>query len=138
MSITENNDQIIYYETVGSKVHWKYKSYLQDDFEIIKLEDIWREEYYCYGVEQYILSFIEGIKEKVIRYLPNLKEVKMSICILDKDNLFHRLTISVMELISNMLNRKLKTIHYYKTIFIVIYYEGKNAFIGSLDFDKLV
>lgn len=134
----QQDKEIIYYETLSSKVHWKYKSFLEDDFEIIKLEDVWREESYCYGVEQYIKNFAEGIKEKVIRYLPNLHEMEIIYGIFDKNNLFHRLAISVIELTVKMLRRKLRNINYYKSIFVVIRYQGKSAFIGSLDFDGLM
>lgn len=130
--------EIIYYETFGSKVHWRYKSLLEDDFEIIKLEDVWREESYCFGVEQYIQDFAEGIKEKVIRYLPNLNDVDITFGIFDKNNLFHRLAISVVELTVKMLKRKLIDVNFYTTIFVVIRYKGKSAFVGSLDFEGLV
>lgn len=130
--------EIIYYETFGSKVHWRYKSLLEDDFEIIKLEDVWREETYCFGVKQYIQHFAEGIKEKVIRYLPNLNDAHITFEIFDKNNLFHRLAISVVELTEKMLNRKLIDINFYTTIFVVIKYQDKIAFIGSLDFDGLM
>lgn len=126
--------EIIYYETIGSKVHWRYKSWLEDDFEIIKLEDVWREESYCYGVEQYIKDFAEGIKEKVIRYLPNLNDVDITFGIFDKNNLFHRLAILVVELTVKMLKRKMIDINFYTTIFVIIRYKDKTAFIGSLDF----
>jgi len=134
----QQDKELIYYETLSSKVHWRYKSLLEDDFEIIKLEDVWREESYCYGVEQYIKDFAEGIKEKVIRYLPNLNDVDITFGIFDKNNLFHRLAISVIELTVKMLRRKLRNINYYKSIFVVIRYQGKSAFIGSLDFDGLM
>lgn len=134
----QEDKEIIYYETLSSKVHWRYKSLLEDDFEIIKLEDVWREESYCYGAEQYIKDFAEGIKEKVIRYLPNLNNVDITFGIFDKNNLFHRLAISVVELSVTMLNRKLIDINFYTTIFVVIKYNGKSAFIGALDFEGLM
>ena len=96
--------QIIYYESLHSKVHWKYKSWLEDDFEIIKLQDIWREENYCYGVDQYIKGFIEIMKERVIRYLPDLEKVNVILATLDRNNLLHRLIISVSEMMVKMLN----------------------------------
>jgi len=134
----QEDNEIIYYETVGSKVHWRYKSLLEDDFKIIKLEDVWSEESYCYGVEQYIKVFVEGIKEKVIRYLPNLNEVDISFGIFDNNNLFHRLAISVVELTVKMLKRKMIDINFYTTIFIVIRYKDRCAFIGSLDLEGLI
>lgn len=133
-----NHKQIIYYESLHSKVNWKYKSWLEDDFEIIKLEDIWRKENYCYGVDQYIKQFIEVMKERIIRYLPELKKVHVILATLDRNNLLHRLIISVSEMMVKMLNLKPRKIDYYKSVFIIIKYDGKNVFMGNLNFEGLV
>ena len=133
-----DHKEIIYYEYLHSKVHWKYKSWLEDDFEIIKSEDIWREENYCYGVDQYIKQFIEVIKERVIRYLPELEKVNIILGTLDKNNLLHRLIISVTEMINQMLKLKSRKIDYYKSVFVIIKYDGKNMFMGNLSFDGLL
>ena len=130
--------EIIYYETLHSKVHWKYKTWLEDDFEIIKLEDVWREECLCYGVDQYINSFIEVMKERVIRYLPELEKVHVILATLDRNNLLHRLIISVSEMMIKILNLKPRKIDYYKSVFVIIKYDGKNMFMGDLSFDGLV
>ena len=111
---------------------------LEDDFEIIKLEDVWREENYCYGVDQYIKQFIGVMKERVIRYLPELEKVNVVLLILDRNNLLHRLMISVTEMIKQMLNLKARKIDHYKSVFVIIKYEGKNVFMGSLNFQGLV
>lgn len=130
--------QIIYYETLDSKIHWRYKSRLDDDFEIIKLEDVWREESCCFGVDQYIKNFIEVIKEKVIRYLPELEKVHVILDTLDRNNLLHRLIISVTDMMFKILNLKARLIDYYKSVFVIIKYEGKNVFMGNLNFEGLV
>ena len=133
-----NHKQIIYYESLHSKVYWKYKSWLEDDFEIIKLEDIWREENHCYGVDQYIKQFIEVMKERVIRYLPELEKVDILLATLDRNNLLHRLIISVSEMMVKMLNLKARKFDYYKSVFVIIKYDGKNVFMGNLNFEGLV
>lgn len=130
--------EIIYYERYGSKVHWKYKSSMECDFEIIKLEDVWKEESYCYGIEQYIKSFAECIKDKVIRYLPNLNEIQITFGVFDKNIWLHQFTISAIELLAKILNKKIKKENYYKSIFIEIKYQGKVAFLGALDFNGLI
>lgn len=130
--------EIIYYENLHSKVHWKYKTWLEDDFEIIKLEDVWREEKYCYGVDQYINQFIEVMKERVIRYLPELEKVDVILATLDRNNLLHRLIISVTDMMIKILNLKARQIDYYKSVFVIIKYEGKNVFMGNLSFQGLV
>lgn len=134
----QEDKEIIYYETLSSKVHWRYKSLLEDDFEIIKLEDVWREESYCYGVEQYIKKFVEVMKERVIRYLPELEKVHVILMTLDRNNLLHRLIISVTDMMIKILNLKARKIDHYKSVFVVIKYEGKNVFLGNLSFQGLV
>ena len=130
--------EIIYYENLHSKVHWRYKSLLQDDYEIIKLEDVWREECICYGVDQYIKGFIEVMKERVIRYLPKLEKVNVLLMTLDKNNLLHRLIISVTDIMIKMLNLKARKIDHYKSVFVIIKYDGKNVFMGNLNFQGLL
>lgn len=130
--------EIIYYENLHSKVHWRYKTWLEDDFEIIKLQDVWREEGYCFGIEQYIKQFIEVMKERVIRYLPELEKVNVLLMTLDKNNLLHRLIISVREMMIKMLNLKTRKIDHYKSIFVIIKYDSKNVFMGNLSFDGFV
>ena len=132
------NKQLIYYENLHSKVHWKYTSNFKDDFEIIKLEDVWREENCCYGVNQYIKKFIEVMKERVIRYLPELEKVHIILAIFDKNNLFHRLAISITDMMNKILNLKRRKLDYYKSIFVIINYDDKNVFMGSLNFEGLV
>ena len=130
--------EIIYYENLHCKVNWRYKTFLKDDFQIIKLEDVWREENYCYGVDQYIKQFIEVMKERVIRYLPELDKVDIILATLDKNNLLHRLVISVTEMMLKILNLKARKIDHYKSVFVIIKYEGKNVFMGNLSFQGLV
>lgn len=130
--------RIIYCETLQCKVHWKYKTWLEDDFEIIKLEDVWREENYCHGIDQYIKQFIEVMKERVIRYLPKLEKVDVILATLDRNNLLHRLIISVGEMMKKILNVKARKIDYYKSVFVIIKYDGKNVFMANLSFDGLV
>jgi hypothetical protein len=57
---------------------------------------------------------------------------------MDKNNLLHRLVISVTERIVKMLNLKERKCDYYKSIFVIIKYEGKNVFMGHLNFDGLI
>ena len=130
--------EIIYYENLHSKVHWKYTSIYEDDFKIIKLEDVWREECVCYGVDQYIKSFIEVMKERVIRYLPELGKVNVILLTLDRNNLLHRLIISVSNMMIKILNLTARKIDDYKSVFIIIKYEGKNVFLGNLSFQGLL
>lgn len=130
--------QLIYYEHLYSKVHWKYTSYLKDNFDIIKLEDVYSEQSYCYGTDQYIKKFIESIKEKVIRYLPELNKVKIILGTIDKNNIFHRIIISVYNIMLRILKRKISQINIYKSIFVIIEYKDNVVFIGNISFDGLL
>jgi hypothetical protein len=78
------------------------------------------------------------MKERVIRYLPELEKVDILLATLDKNNLLHRLMISVTEMIKQMLNLKARKIDYYKSVFVIIKYDGKNVFMGNLNFEGLV
>lgn len=134
----QQDKKIIYYETSGCKVYWKYKTFLDYDFDKIRLKDIWVEKSYCYGIENYIKNFAECIKEKVIRYLPNLDKIEIKYGIFDKNNLFHIIVISVIELMEKILKKKIKKEDYYKSIFVEIKYQEKIVFFGSLNFDRLI
>lgn len=103
-----SSKKLICYQQLHYILHWKYKSYLKDDFEIIKVSDIAREIHYCNGSIQYIMRFIELLKDKVIRFLPNLNEVKIIMGIFDKNNVLHRLMAGAYNVICNILNIDIK------------------------------
>ena len=128
---------LICYEKIHCNVKWKYKSLLKDDFVIINTSDIEREINYCYGSTQYIMSFIELLKDRVIRLLPDLNKVKISIGIFDKDNLLHHLIIDVYYVICNILKKEIKLKKFYKTIFTIIEYENNIVFMGDISFDGI-
>ena len=129
--------QLIYYENVHCKLHWKYTSLLKDDFEDIKVSDLKREICYCYGSTQYIMGFIEMMKHRVIRLLPNLNEVKIIIGVFDRNNILHRLMIGAYHLINNILKREINRKNFYKTIITIIKYEGEVVFMGDISFDGI-
>jgi len=130
--------QLICYEEMHYVLNWKYKSFLKDDFEIIKVSDIEREIKYCYGSTQYIIRFIDMLKDRVIRILHNLNEVKIMIGVFDKNNILHRLMVGAYNLICNILKRDVKNKNFYKTIFTIIEYEGNVVFIGNISFDDII
>lgn len=133
-----DKNKIIQYENLHCKVYWKYNSWFQNDFEIIKLKDVWREECFCYGVDQYIRYFIDTIKEKVIRYLPKLEKVNIILTTFDKNNLLQRLIISVTDNMIKLLNLKSRMIDHYKSVFVIIKYDDKIVFLGNLCFQGLI
>jgi len=130
--------QLICYEEMHYVLNWKYKSFLKDDFEIIKVSDIEREIKYCDSSTQYIIRFIDMLKDRVIRILHNLNEVKIMIGVFDKNNILHRLMVGAYNLICNILKRDVKNKNFYKTIFTIIEYEGNVVFIGNISFDDII
>ena len=130
--------QLIYYERLSSKVHLKYKTSFPMSAEIIKLEDLYYGKEYCYGIDDYIKKFVECIKDNVIRHLPNLKEVQIILGVFDNNNLFHHIIISVYNMMAKILKKELTNIDIYKCIFIIIKYEGKQVFMGSLNFNGII
>jgi len=130
--------QLIYYEHLFSKVHLKYKTSFPMSVEIIKLEDLYYGKEYCCGIDDYIKKFIEVIKDKVIRYLPNLKKVQIILGVFDNNNLFHHIIILVYNMMTKILKKELINISLYKSIFVIIKYEGEQVFMGSLNFDGII
>jgi hypothetical protein len=132
-----SSTDLIHYENIHCKVKFRFKSWLQNNFEIDDLTDIEREQQYCYGTDQYIRNFIGVMKERVIRHLPCLRKVEIKIGILDKDNMWHRFIIATVEMLAIMLNIKRK-LNYYKSIFVIIRYENNVVFTGNLNFEGLL
>jgi hypothetical protein len=132
-----SSTDLIHYENIHCKVKFRFKSWLQNNFEIDDLTEIEREQQYCYGTDQYIRNFIGVMKERVIRHLPCLRKVKIKLGILDKDNMWHRFIIATVEMLAKMLNIKRK-LNYYKSIFVIIRYENNVVFTGNLNFEGLL
>ena len=136
LKIKMSSDKLIHYETTSCKVKFRYKTLLQDDFEIDDLTEIEREQYYCYGTDQYIRNFIGLMKDKVIRQLPCLNKFDIQLGILDKNNMWHRFIITTIEMLSRILGIKRK-LNYYKSIFVIIHYENNVVFTGNLNFEGI-
>jgi hypothetical protein len=100
--------RLICYQQIHYRLNWQYKSFLKDDFEIIKVSDIEREINYCYDSTQYIMRFIEMLKDRVIKLLRNLNQVKIMIGIFDKNNILHRLMVGAYYVICNILKTDVK------------------------------
>ena len=131
-----SSKQLIYYENLHSKVNFEYKTVLKDDFEIIDLKDIERGRSYCFGSDQYIKRFIEVMKERIIKKLPELNKVKIILGIFDKNNMWHRFMITTIQMLTKILKIERK-INFYKSVFVMIKYENKQVFIGNLNFEGI-
>jgi predicted transcriptional regulator len=131
-----SSKQVIYYENLHCKVNFKYKTVLQDDFEVTDLKDIEREYNYCIGSDQYIKNFIEVMKERVIKKLPKLNKVKIILGIIDNNNIWHRLIITTVQMLHKILKIERK-IDFYKSVFVIIKYENDIVFMGDLNFEGI-
>lgn len=103
------------------------------DYEVSKLVDIKEELKYFTDTNNYIRSFIEHLKNNVIKKLPNLNSVKIELNIFDRDNMLHRFIIVISNMIQDLLRLKEK-ICICKSIIVSIKYENKLIFIGNLNF----
>ena len=117
-------------KTVISKVNYDY-DYQINDVKIIKYQI---EKFK--NTDQYINIMINYIKDNIIKFLQNLKLVKIYMNICDQKNIIHRFIISVSNIIADLLNLK-ETLNFNKSIFIFIIYENKLVFSGNLDFSHL-
>ena len=102
----------------------------------IKLDNFEKEIIYCKNDVDYINSFIEHIKERVIKKCNNLGSVKIMLATFDKNNLMHKIIIVISNMIKNLLQIKEK-VNEYKSIFVLIEYEGQIVFTGILSFTGL-
>lgn len=99
----------------------------------IKLYDLEKEIIYCKNDADYIKGFIDHIKDKVIRKCANLNSVKIMLSTFDKNNLIHKIIIVISNMMKSLLQIKEK-VNIYKSIFVVIEYEGRAVFMGDLNF----
>ena len=102
----------------------------------IKLYNLEKEIIYCKNDVDYIRSFIEHIKDRVIKKCKNLNSVKIILTIFDKNNIIHKLIVVITNMMHNLLKIKGK-INYYKSIIVFVEYEGKPVFMGDLNFTGL-
>jgi len=105
----------------------------EDDIKIYNLE---KEIIYCKNDVDYINGFIEHIKERVIKKCKNLRSVKIMLATFDKNNIIHKIIIVIANMMTNLLKIK-ENLNIYKSIFVVIEYEGQTVFMGSLNFTGL-
>jgi len=110
---------------------------MKNDYEITNITDIVKEINFYYNSTQYIMAFIEMLKDKVIRLLPVLNKVQIIIGIFDKNNILHYLIVESYYIICNILQNEFKKRNFYKSIFTIIKYNNNIVFIGELSFDGI-
>ncbi len=105
----------------------------EDDIRVDNLE---QEKLYFKNDVDYINGFIEHIKERVIKKCKNLNSVKIMLATFDKNNLIHKIMVAVANVMKKMLKIREK-VDMYKSIFVVIEYEGERVFMGELNFTRI-
>jgi hypothetical protein len=108
----------------------------EPDENDIRLTNIEKELIYCKNDVDYIKRFIEHIKDKVIKKCKNLNSVKIMLATFDKNNLFHKMIVVIANMMQKILQIEERA-NIYKSIFVVIEYEGQNVFMGGLNFSGL-
>jgi len=129
-----SNNNGFYTERNSCKV-WYNKNWFQE-YEIDKLTDLKRELIYCKTVENYIRSFIEHLKDNVIRKFKNLSALTICLCIFDKDNILHNFIIKIANSLSDILKGK-KIPNLYKSVFVIVEHENNIVFTELIDFNGL-
>jgi hypothetical protein len=122
-----------YTDSVSCNVHYTEK---YNDYNVNKLSDIKYEEIYCNNCNIYIKSFIDYIKDNIIKKLENLNFVKIHLNIFDKNNILHRLIITVSNMAYDLLKIK-KHISFNKSVFTYVTYNKKIVFIGNINFENV-
>jgi len=128
-----------YAERTSCNVRYRYNmSFFKNDIteDDIKLDNLEQEIIYCKNDVDYIKMFIDHIKERVIKKCKNLNSVKVMLATFDKNNLLHKIIVVIANMMKNLLKIKEKT-NIYKSIFVVIEYEGQTVFTGALNFTGL-
>jgi len=126
-----------YAETANCNVRYNQDFFKNEINEYdIKLDNLEKEIIYCKNDVDYIKNFIEHIKERVIKKCKILSSVKITLATFDKNNLIHKIIIVIANMMKNLLKIK-ENVNIYKSIFVVIEYEGQTVFMGDLNFTGL-
>ena len=115
---------------IECKVHYT-EGFL--DHEIHKLDEVKHEICKFKNTDDYIRHFIECIKERVIKTLPNLQLVDIHLHIFDDTNIMHRLFKTAITMLFYLLKIKGR-INMTKAIIATVTYEGKFIWQGGIDF----
>ena len=126
-----------YAKRVSCNCQYKWGFFKNEIYEDdITLDNLEKEIIYCKNDIDYIKKFIEHIKERVIKKCKNLSSVKIMLATFDKNNVIHKIIIVIANMMKNLLKIKEK-VNMYKSIFVIIEYEGRIVFTGNLNFTGL-
>ena len=106
------------------------------DHSVERLENIQHEIRHLKTFDQYIHNFIDFIKQNVIKKVPNLHLLQISLNIFDSNNILHRLIVTVTNMLHDILKLKVR-VGYEKSVFVIVTYEDKPLFVGGINFNGL-
>ena len=102
------------------------------DHDVERLENIHHKIRPYKDSDHYIKGFIDHIKHNVIKKFPNLSLIEIGISVFDKNNILHRLIVTVANMLQDILKIKGK-FDTKNTVFVVVTYENKIVFAGTIE-----
>jgi hypothetical protein len=116
-------------DCVSCKVYYKPGLF---DHDVERLENIHHKIRHFKDSDHYIKGFIDHIKHNVIKKFPNLSLIEIVISVFDKNNILHRLMVTVANMLQDILKIKDK-FDTKNTVFVMVAYENKIVFTGTLE-----
>jgi hypothetical protein len=102
------------------------------DHDVERLENIHHKIRPYKDSDHYIKGFIDHIKHNIIKKFPNLSLIEIVISVFDKNNILHRLMVTVANMLQDILKIKGK-FDTKNTVFVMVAYENKIVFTGTLE-----
>jgi len=123
-----------YADCINCQVYYKPGFF---DHDVERLENIHHKIRYFRDSDHYIKGFIDHIKHNVIKKFPNLSSIQIELFVFDKNNIFHRLMVTVGNMLREILKIKGK-FDIKKTVFVMVAYENQIVFTGTIGFKGIV
>ena len=112
------------------------EDYVSERVTDVEIKNIIRKNFYFRTIDEYVRIYIEMVKENVIRYLDNLNAVSFNTFIIDKNNIKHRILISLYDITCDLLN--IPKLDIVKIIFVEISYYNHCVYRGDIDFANFI
>lgn len=119
---------------LGCNVHATPGSY---DYYVNKIKNPIMKQYYFKTSDEYFKYIIDKLKDGILRTIPDLQFVNIQIHAFDKNNMLHRLIITVKNILHGLFTLR-EQIHLRKMAYIVIKYKNIPIFLGGTCFDGIV
>jgi hypothetical protein len=116
-------------DCIDCKVYYKSGLF---DHDVERLENIHHNIRPYKDSDHYIKGFIDHIKHNVIKNFPNLSLIEIGIFVFDKNNIFHSLMVTVVNMMLEILKIKDK-FDTKNIVFVMVAYENQIVFTGTLE-----